>query len=131
MIYFDAAATTLQKPPQVRKMAAYAMEHYASPGRGGYRAAMLASDAVYDCRKELAELFEAKPEDIVFTMNATHALNIAVHSLVREGMCVAVSGFEHNAVLRPLYASGFFFCISGVVMRNKWSDPYHMRLQFF
>ena len=53
MIYFDAAATTLQKPPQVRKMAAYAMEHYASPGRGGYRAAMLASDAVYDCRKEL------------------------------------------------------------------------------
>ena len=34
MIYFDAAATTLQKPPQVRKMAAYAMEHYASPGRG-------------------------------------------------------------------------------------------------
>lgn len=61
MIYFDAAATTLQKPPQVRKMAAYAMEHYASPGRGGYRAAMLASDAVYDCRKELAELFEAKP----------------------------------------------------------------------
>ena len=57
MIYFDAAATTLQKPPQVRKMAAYAMEHYASPGRGGYRAAMLASDAVYDCRKELAELF--------------------------------------------------------------------------
>lgn len=41
-------------------MAAYAMEHYASPGRGGYRAAMLASDAVYDCRKELAELFEAK-----------------------------------------------------------------------
>ena len=61
MIYFDAAATTLQKPPQVRKMAAYAMEHYASPGRGGYRAAMLASDAVYDCRKELAELLNLPP----------------------------------------------------------------------
>ena len=67
MIYFDAAATTLQKPPQVRKMAAFAMEHYASPGRGGYRASMLASDAVYDCRKELAELFEAKPH--VFISN--------------------------------------------------------------
>ena len=85
MIYFDAAATTLQKPPQVRKMAAYAMEHYASPGRGGYRAAMLASDAVYDCRKELAELFEAKPEDIVFAMNATHALNLAIKTLGFNG----------------------------------------------
>ena len=47
-----------------------------------------------------------QPENVVFTMNATHALNIAVHSLVREGMRVAVSGFEHNAVMRPLYASG-------------------------
>ena len=64
MIYFDAAATTLQKPPQVRKMAAYAMEHYASPGRGGYRAAMLASDAVYDCRKELAELLNLPPRPV-------------------------------------------------------------------
>ena len=47
----------------------------------GIAAAMLASDAVYDCRKELAELFEAKPEDIVFTMNATHALNLAIKTL--------------------------------------------------
>ena len=106
MIYFDAAATTLQKPPQVRKMAAYAMEHYASPGRGGYRAAMLASDAVYDCRKELAELFEAKPEDIVFTMNATHALNLAIKTLVGPGDEVVISGFEHNAVWRPLVQIG-------------------------
>ena len=46
MIYFDAAATTLQKPPQVKKALLYAMDHYASPGRGGHRPAMLASDAV-------------------------------------------------------------------------------------
>ena len=113
MIYLDAAATTLQKPPQVRKMAAYAMEHYASPGRGGYRAAMLASDAVYDCRKELAELFEAKPEDIVFTMNATHALNLAIKTLVGPGDEVVISGFEHNAVWRPLTAAGAELKIAG------------------
>ena len=109
MIYFDAAATTLQKPPQVRKMAAYAMEHYASPGRGGYRSSMLASDAVYDCRKELAELFEAKPEDIVFTMNATHALNLAIKTLVGPGDEVVISGFEHNAVWRPLVMRRYSF----------------------
>ena len=51
MIYFDAAATTLQKPPQVKKALLYAMDHYASPGRGGHRPAMLASDAVYACRQ--------------------------------------------------------------------------------
>lgn len=119
MIYFDAAATTLQKPPQVRKMAAYAMEHYASPGRGGYRAAMLASDAVYDCRKELAELFEAKPEDIVFTMNATHALNLAIKTLVWPGDEVVISGFEHNAVWRPLVQIGANVKLAG----RKLFDP--------
>ena len=119
MIYFDAAATTLQKPPQVRKMAAYAMEHYASPGRGGYRAAMLASDAVYDCRKELAELFEAKPEDIVFTMNATHALNLAIKTLVSPGDEVVISGFEHNAVWRPLVQIGANVKLAG----RKIFDP--------
>lgn len=97
MIYFDAAATTLQKPPQVKKALLYAMDHYASPGRGGHRPAMLASDAVYACRQELAALFEAKPEDIVFTMNATHALNLChPGALVSAGDEVVISGFEHN-----------------------------------
>ena len=126
MIYFDAAATTLQKPPQVRKMAAYAMEHYASPGRGGYRAAMLASDAVYDCRKELAELFEAKPEDVVFTMNATHALNLAIKTLVSTGDEVVISGFEHNAVWRPLVQIGANVKIAG----RKLFDPYDTLEEF-
>ena len=113
MIYFDAAATTLQKPPQVKKALLYAMDHYASPGRGGHRPAMLASDAVYACRQELAALFEAKPEDIVFTMNATHALNLAIRSLVSAGDEVVISGFEHNAVWRPLNQIGVDVRIAG------------------
>ena len=113
MIYFDAAATTLQKPPQVKKALLYAMDHYASPGRGGHRPAMLASDAVYACRQELAALFEAKPEDIVFTMNATHALNLAIRSLASAGDEVVISGFEHNAVWRPLNQIGADVRIAG------------------
>ena len=107
MIYLDSAATSLQKPPEVARAVVRAMQSCASPGRGDHAAAMRAAETVFACREEAAALFHmTQPENVVFTMNATHALNIAVHSLVREGMRVAVSGFEHNAVMRPLYASG-------------------------
>ena len=107
MIYLDSAATSLQKPPEVARAVVRAMQSCASPGRGDHAAAMRAAETVFACREEAAALFHmTQPENVVFTMNATHALNIAVHSLVREEMRVAVSGFEHNAVMRPLYASG-------------------------
>ena len=107
MIYLDSAATSLQKPPEVARAVVRAMQSCASPGRGDHAAAMRAAETVFACREEAAALFHmTQPENVVFTMNATHALNIAVHSLVRPGMRVAVSGFEHNAVMRPLYASG-------------------------
>ena len=113
MIYFDAAATTLQKPPQVSRAVSYAMAHYASPGRGGHVPAMKASDAVYACRQELAAMFEAKPEDVMFTLNATHALNLAIRTLISPGDEVVISGFEHNAVWRPLTALGAKIKIAG------------------
>ena len=107
MIYLDSAATSLQKPPEVARAMVRAMQTCASPGRGDHAAAMRAAETVYSCREEAAALFHMDtPENIVFTMNATHALNIAVRSLVKEGGHVVVSGFEHNAVMRPLYASG-------------------------
>ena len=107
MIYLDSAATSLQKPPEVARAVVRAMQSCASPGRGDHAAAMRAAETVFACREEAAVLFHmTQPENVVFTMNATHALNIAVHSLVQSGMRVAVSGFEHNAVMRPLYASG-------------------------
>ena len=113
MIYFDAAATTFQKPPAVRRAVLLAMETMASPGRGGYRQARLAEELMYGCRVQAAELFDCEPEQVVFTMNATHGLNIAVKSLVRRGDRVVISGFEHNAVRRPLYAVGAQTVIAG------------------
>ena len=57
------------------------------------------------CRAEAAALFGVpSPENVVFTMNATHGLNIAIRSLVVPGSRVVISGYEHNAVCRPLYA---------------------------
>lgn len=107
MIYLDSAATTFQKPRSVVDAMAEAMATMSSPGRGGYPAAMRAADAAFDCRTELAELYHLQnPEQVAFTLNATHALNIAIKSLVPPGGRAVVSGYEHNAVTRPLEALG-------------------------
>lgn len=120
MIYLDSAATTMQKPPSVARAAAYAMGHMASPGRGSHRPAALAADTAFACRQAAAALFGVEsPEQVVFTMNATHGLNLAIKSLIRPGDTVLISGYEHNAVTRPLHcmqdvqvrvASGPLFC---------------------
>ena len=107
MIYLDNAATTLLKPVSVGRAMLRAMQECASPGRGGHRAAMKAAELVYRCRETAAELFHVPdPSAVIFTMNATHALNIAVNSLVKEDTKVLVSGYEHNAVTRPLRQRG-------------------------
>ena len=105
MIYLDSAATTLQKPPSVARATAHAIDHLASPGRGGHRPAMAAADTAFACREEAAALFHVPSVDqVVFTFNATHGLNIAIKTLVHPGDRVVISGDEHNAVTRPLHA---------------------------
>ena len=107
MVYLDSAATTLQKPPAVARAMAQAVNHLASPGRGGHRPAMEAAEIAFDCRQAAAELFHlSDPENVIFTLNATHALNLAIKSLVKPGDTVVTSGYEHNAVTRPLAALG-------------------------
>ena len=107
MIYFDSAATTFQKPASVAAAMWEALASMSSPGRGGYSAAARAADTAFQCRSELAEMFGLKnPEQVIFTLNATHALNIAIKSLVPPSGRAVVSGYEHNAVTRPLEALG-------------------------
>ncbi len=107
MIYFDSAATTLQKPTVVARATARAMGRLASPGRGGHRPAMEAAEVAFTCRQAAAQLFDVSdPERVVFTFNATHALNLAIKSLVGPTDTVLISGYEHNAVTRPLQALG-------------------------
>ena len=107
MIYLDSAATTLQKPPAVARAMARAANSLASPGRGGHAPAMAAAETAFACRRAAAELFGVgSPEQVVFTFNATHGLNIALRSLLRPGDPVVISGWEHNAVTRPLRALG-------------------------
>ena len=104
MIFLDNAATTYQKPPAVWRAMRGAMDRCASVGRGGYAAAEAAAETVYDCREALAALFHLEdPGRVIFTYNATVGLNVAVKGLLRGGHAV-ITGYEHNAVVRPLAA---------------------------
>ena len=113
MIYLDNGATSFPKPQAVSQAVARALEQGANPGRGGYGAAMEAGNLVLNCREAAGRLFHCKPEQVVLTGNCTQGLNIAIGSLVKEGDRVLISGFEHNAVVRPLYARKVDLRIAG------------------
>lgn len=107
MIYLDNAATTLHKPRAVDEAVRRAMHATAGYARGGYAAALRAGETVYACREQAAALFGVQdPARVVFTMNATHALNLAIHALAAPDTRVVVGGYEHNAVMRPLALRG-------------------------
>ena len=113
MIYLDNGATSFHKPPQVYRAVLDALRSCANPGRGGYGAAMAAARKIYGCREQAAALFDCDPEQVVLTTSCTHGLNIAIRSLVKPGSRVVVSGFEHNAVTRPLHALGAKITVAG------------------
>ena len=104
MIYLDNAATTRPKPPAVAEAVTAAMAHYGNCGRGVHDDALAAARSVYAVREQLAGLFGCPRADhVVFTMNSTMALNIAVSGLLGPGDHVISTDLEHNSVLRPLY----------------------------
>lgn len=104
MIYLDNAATTLRKPPEVAEAVKNAILTAGNPARGAYGAALSASRVVYETRAKLAELFGCPRADhVIFTANATEALNIALCGLISPGDRVVSTDLEHNSVLRPLY----------------------------
>ncbi len=106
MIYFDNAATSWPKPPEV----AQAMTHFledvgANPGRSGHQRSVEAGRIVYDTREAVAELFNLDdPLRVVFGSNVTEALNLALRGILRPGDHVVTSSMEHNSVMRPLRA---------------------------
>lgn len=104
MIYLDNAATTFPKPESVyAAMDCFLRESCANPGRSGHRMSLASGKIVSRCRRALAELFGAPDADhVVFTLNATDALNIAIRGLVQPGDHVVTTRMEHNSVVRPL-----------------------------
>ncbi|WP_102348072.1 aminotransferase class V-fold PLP-dependent enzyme [Bacillus sp. Marseille-P3661] len=107
MIYFDQAASSFPKPKEVTNAVIEVLTEYgANPGRGGHQLASKAAAKIYETRVELATLFGLKdPRRVVFTQNATGALNQAIFGLsLKAGDHVITTSYEHNSVRRPLEA---------------------------
>ena len=113
MIYLDHGATSFPKPREVHQAVAEAMASCANPGRGAHPAAQTAAQTVFACREEAAALFHCRPEQVVLTQNCTHGLNMAIRTLAAPGARVVISGFEHNAVTRPLHLLGARVTVAG------------------
>jgi len=104
--YFDHAATSFPKPAGVaRAMALYIDGIGGTYGRAAYGQVQEASRIVFETREKLArEIGACDSSRIAFTLNATHALNIAIQGLARPSGVALVSPVEHNSVMRPLVA---------------------------
>ena len=104
MIYLDNAATTRVKPKEVVEAVAEALTTLGNAERGTHSASLGASRTVFSTRMKLAKFFNAEgPSNIVFTMNATESLNIAIKGILEKDDAVITTCLEHNSVLRPLY----------------------------
>lgn len=102
IINFDNAATTYPKPAEVKRAVMTAVDKYGgNAGRGGHQLAMRTSQAVFEAREAAASFFGAETENTVFTLNCTHALNMAIHGVMRDGGHIIVSHLEHNSASRP------------------------------
>ncbi len=104
MIYLDNAATSFPKPKKVYDEMINCMKNYcANPGRSSHKMALEADMKVMEIREKLAQFFTIKnPLNIIFTKNATEALNIGIKGLLKNGDHVITTSIEHNSVLRPL-----------------------------
>lgn len=105
MIYLDNSATTFPKPTSVIKAMTEFMKHTcANPGRSGHKMAQETNREILMTRMDMAQMFGVpNPMQIVFTKNASEALNLAIFGYVKSGDHVITSCMEHNSVLRPLH----------------------------
>jgi cysteine desulfurase family protein len=105
MIYLDNAATSWPKPEEVYRASDEALRRGGNPGRSGHKLSIVAGRTVEEARILLARLFAvSNPESIIFTLNTTDALNLAIKGILEKGDHVITSSMEHNSVARPLEA---------------------------
>lgn len=129
-IYLDNAATTWPKPETVYQAVEQAMREIgANPGRSSHRLSVKAEGVIDETRRRVARVFNAPaPERVIFTLNCTDSLNMAMKGLIRPGSRVITGPFEHNSVNRPLVS----LAKSGVkVVRARGTDDFRIDLDNF
>lgn len=105
MIYLDNAATSFPKPRTVSSEVYNCINSYCgNPGRGTYSLSLKAAEKVYECRELVAKLLGCNcAENIIFTLNTTHAINMLLKGFLHKGDHIIISDMEHNSVYRPIY----------------------------
>ncbi len=103
MLYFDNAATTWPKPETVYQAVDKALRSGGSPGRSEHATSLAAERLVFNSRERVSSFLGIEdPASLIFTLNATDSLNMAIKGVLEEGDHVIITPFEHNSVLRPL-----------------------------
>ena len=102
--YLDHAATSYPKPPSIAAaMVACMKQGGGNPGRGSHSLSLAAAKEIYACREVAATMFGTEPDRVIFTLNTTHALNVAIKGIMGHGGHAVCSDMEHNSVRRPLW----------------------------
>ncbi len=127
MLYLDNAATTRRKPARVYgAMLRYALFSGGNAGRGLNKLSLSGVRVIIEAQEAAAELFDIPtPENIVFTQNATHALNLAILGTLKKGDHIAVTEMDHNSVLRP--AARFGSYTAAKADKNGYVSPLSFR----
>lgn len=103
MIYLDNASTTIQKPSAVHSSLSALSMSCGNPSRSSHQPSMKSSSIIFDTRSKICELFNFPyQEKVIFTYNATYALNLAIKGFITSKCNVLTSGYEHNSTIRPL-----------------------------
>ena len=103
-VYLDHAATSFPKPSAVVSAVTDCMKYRGgNPGRSSHTLALEAAREIYACREVAAGMFGAEADRVIFTLNTTHALNLAIKGIMGRGGHALCSDMEHNSVYRPLY----------------------------
>lgn len=106
MVYLDNAATTFPKPTSVISETYRCIKRYcANHGRSAHSLALKTSEKIYETREKIVSFLNfPRAENLVFSSNATNALNLAIKTTVKADSHVLISDIEHNSVFRPVYA---------------------------
>ena len=104
ILYLDNAATSYPKPKSVLDAVRQCINTCGNPGRSSHKMAMESANEVFACRCEICDYFGfGHPENVIFTLNATYAINLAITAFYEEGTHVLLSDLEHNATYRPIH----------------------------
>jgi cysteine desulfurase/selenocysteine lyase len=105
--YLDSAATAHKPRAVLDAEREYYEKRNANVHRGVYKLADESTQTYENARTAVASFFGAKPDEVVFTSGATHALNLGVHILdyalaLKEGDEIVTTIAEHHSLFVPL-----------------------------